>query len=54
MEQNLFNNTHSCIRFRRYKFRFKPAEEKKHVIFMLLLLHRRFVYEMNDFGWSLF
>ena len=28
MEQNIFNNTHSCIRFRRYKFRFKPTEEK--------------------------
>jgi len=29
MEQNIFNNTHSCIPFRRYKFRFNPTEKKK-------------------------
>jgi hypothetical protein len=53
MEQNIFNNTHSCVPFRRYKFRFKPTSEKSVIFMLFLLLHRRFVYKMNDFGWSL-
>ena len=35
-KKNIFNNTHSCIPFRRYKFRFKPTEEKTSDCYALL------------------